>query len=1123
MKKIYLLICTLIFSVSVNAGIKTWVGSANGDWQWAANWSPQGYPGPTDDLIIENATVNLYGSAIVKSISLEGTAQLIVWGDASGNSVLSIPQPAQGYSAISMNTGTKLKVYATLNIGGGATANIPAGLDASDADITIQYGGKISIDRCQFGVYLSFGSTLTSDGTLEIGQQAAITSRGIYIDEGTLQNNSYGTIKIDNVQGPAMATFTSAKAAGLRNINNSGTINIGETGNITGAGISATDAAVTNSGSLHIDRATNGMQLTRGSLTNNGNSYLVTGNTTAVTGAGIVTSGTAITNSGNIRLNRTGGDGLQLTGGTLTNNGNINVGFLQMGVSGNLYSGNCGGIGIHTSGTIISNNYYIYLGTVAGNAMQMENASSFTNAGVITGDDPWNYNPYVTAVSGNSMVLKSSTFINAASGQYYAYNSTYSMTDSAIAISGSSHAENRGTFRTSGPQTGLSLDGTSDFKNFGSIETDGATRGLYLAGGSKFDNNAGGVIHFGWTSYAGGASLVYITGVGSAFTNKNALLVNQAVNGSAGIVIDQQGMLLNEAEGSVVVYGTGTGFEINTNGRVDNNGGILNLHDNNISLHANTGGQINNNGTLDIGDGTANSGTGIFIEGSNTRFNNQVSGEITVSRVATTNNGILVTTAALFLNNGKITWGSSSLAFPGATALRVNTGGVFDHHHQAYSILEFVNCAGDAIVSDATSSPTGSKLTLNGIIRFGAVTGRGFYNSDATYTFSNTGSWETMTGGKMNLQAKIDNTGSTSKLSNTDGTVTIGYAFSNSGIITNNGTVTNSGAFTNVSGGQVTNNGTWNMTGTFNNNAGGISKGSGTFQGSVFNNAGTVAPGNSPGCLKMSNGYLNQSSGTLDIEVNGKNTSCTDFDRLNVTGTATLGGALTVPFGGGYTGVYGDLITILKSTSLSGTFSSNNLPAGWNILYNYPATGDVTLNRGGLIPLTLLDFNVQKEGAKARASWTTSNEINTAYFELERGNTGSGFQRLATIPAVNTPGDHHYESVDALPLTGKNYYRLRMTDIDGQYTYSPVMSLNMDKVGTVISAIYPNPAKDIVHIAVTGNSNDLSIQIVSPDGKTIMSKQLTTPGIHELNVSVLPAGMYFIKTNYGETYRLVKK
>jgi hypothetical protein len=1123
MKKIYLLICTLVFSVTVNAGIKTWVGGANGDWQWAANWSPQGYPGPTDDLIIENATVNLYGSAIVKSISLEGTAQLIVWGDASGNSVLSIPQPGTGVSAISLNTGTKLKVYATLSIGGGATANIQAGLDASDADISIEYGGKITIDRCQFGVYLTFGSTLTNGGNLEIGQQAAITSRAIYMDEATLQNNGYGIIRIDNVQGPAIATFTSAKAAGLRNINNSGTIYIGETGNITGAGISATDAAVTNSGSLQIDRAANGMVLTRGSLTNNGNSYLVTGGTTAVTGAGIVTSGTAITNSGNIRLNRTGGDGLQLTGGTLTNNGNINLGFLQMGVAGNLYSGNCGGIGIHTNGTTLSNNYYIYLGTVAGNAMQMENASSFTNSGVITGDDAWTYNPYVTAVSGNTMVLKSSTFINAASGQYYAYNSTYSMTDSAIAMSGSSHVENRGTLRTSGPQTGLSLDGVSDFKNSGSLETDGATRGLYLAGGSKFDNNTGGIIHFGWTSYAGGASLVYITGIGSAFTNRNALLVNQAVNGSAGIIIDQQGKLLNEAEGSVVIYGTGTGFEINNNGRFDNDGGIIDLHDNNISLHANTGGQINNNGTLTIGNGTVNSGTGIFIEGSNTRFSNEASGEITVSRVAAANNGILVTTSALFLNNGKITWGSSSLAFPGATALRVVTGGTFDHHHQAYSILEFVNCSGDAIVSDATSSPTGSRLTLNGIIRFGAVTGRGFYNSDATYVFSNTGTFETTTGGKMNLQAKIDNTGSTSKLSNTDGTVTMGYPFSNSGIITNSGTVTNTGAFTNASGGLVTNNGTWNMTGAFNNNANSTSKGSGTFQGSVFNNAGTVAPGNSPGCLATANGYNNQSTGTLDIEVNGKTTACTNFDRLNVTGTAGLSGALKVTFGGGYTAAVGDVITILKSTALSGTFSSNNLPAGWNVLYNYPATGDVSLNRGGLIPLTLLDFNAEKAGEKAKLSWTTTDEINTDHFELQKSNDGTQFQKLATIPAMNTAGNHHYQFTDPLPLPGRSYYRLKMVDIDGQYTYSRIAPLDFGKTQTLISAIYPNPVKDIVNIAVSEEANNRFIQLISQDGKIILTKQLAARGVYQLDLSALSAGIYLVKTSTGEIYKLVKQ
>jgi hypothetical protein len=1112
MKKIYLLICTLVFSVTVNAQTKTFIAAHGSQWGDADNWSPLGLPGSGDRVIIDNnMSVYLDRPANVKCIALYNGASLVIEKPLT----IAVESPTFP-QAIYLAAGTTLEVTNTLNIGSGTTANIPTGLNinAFDANVIIKNGGVVTIDRCQTGAYIDGKLTVEPGGSLKIGQQAPVTANGIFLGVGDLVNN--GSILIDNVQGPAVATNTTS-LVGYRSVTNGGTLQIGNTGNVTGAGITTTDAVVTNSGNIIIDAANNGIQLTRGSISNTGN--IVIGSTTALTGSGIVTSGTTITNSYFMSIKSTEVDGMQLTGGTFNNNGDLHVGL------NNHVAGNCGGIGIHTNGTVINNNDYIDFGGITGNSMQLENASVFTNSGNIFGGSIFGGYPSVyTDIHGNLMLLDHSSFINTIAGQYYAYNSIgYNV--NGIVLNNSGYFENRGTLKIMGPRlTTLVLDGNSDFKNYGFLEAYyGLTRSLYVAGGSLFENNPGGSVHFGAT-LTNGISLAYITGTGSTLNNMGDLLVNYGDN--HGIEVTQNGSLLNNGATGVIRIDhiQQNGIEITGNGRLNNNAAIELNEITNIPLHVSGGNLSANSGPLSIGNTAANnSNTGILIEGANTVFRNDAPGQITVAHVAAAYNGIDVTTAALLRNSGTITWGTTTTAFGGAAALKVITGGSLDNRTGS-SALEFVNCSGDAIATDASGLAGGSSLIFNGAVRFGNITGRGIYNTNSNVVLLNRATFETMPNGKMNLQASISNSGPASVLTNNDGTVTFGYAFSNKGIITNGGTVTNTGAFANDPGGLVTNNGTWNMTGAFNNNANSTSKGSGTFQGSVFNNAGTVAPGNSPGCLKMSNGFLNQSTGTLDIEVNGKTTACTEFDRLNVTGTATLTGSkLKVTFGGGYTGVIGDKITILKSTVLSGTFSSNNLPADWTVLYNTPATGDVTLSRQAPLPLTLLDFNVQKEGEKAKAFWTTTSEVNTAYFELERSKTGSGFERLATIPAMNTAGDHHYESVDAFPAAGKNYYRLRMADLDGQYTYSPVVSLNMGKAGTAISAIYPNPVKDIVHIAVTGSTNDLLIQIVSLDGKTILSKQLSTRGIHDLNVSALAAGIYFIKTNSGEAYKLIKQ
>jgi hypothetical protein len=1211
MKKIYLLLCTLIFSATVNAQTKTFTGAHGSQWGDANNWEPLGFPNDQDMVIIDNhMTVYLDRPATVKCIALYNGASLVTQKPL----VIQV-ESATFPQAIFLGSGAKLEVANTLDIGGGATANIPTGININytNASVLISNGGRVSIDRCQTGVFINGNLSVGAGGSLKMGQQAPVTGKGILMDFGNIVN--YGTILIDNVQGPALATDIGS-LIGYRSITNGGTLQIGNIGTVAGAGITTTDAVINNSGNIIIDDATNGIQLTRGSLSSTGN--VVIGSTTAVMGSGIVTSGTAISNSLYMSIKSAQADGMQLTGGTFTNTGALHV-----GLNANV-TGNCGGIGIHTNGTVINSSNYIDFGGITGNGMQLENGSSLTNSGNIYGGGIFGGFPSVhTDIHGNLLVLDHSSFVNTATGEYYAYNSIgYNV--NGVILNNSSHIENRGTLRIMGPRsTTLLLDGNSDFRNYGYLESYyGLSRSLNVAGGSLFENNTGGSVHLGGTLLTSPLSIAYITGNGSSLSNMGEMLINGGAN--HGIELTQNGSLLNSGAGVIKMdHVQQNGIEITGNGRITNNADIELNEITNIPLHVsggnlsvnsgsfsignstannsrtgiliegantklqnNTGGQITidkiaagyndvqittggafqnnsgglitvlnasqngievnsqgqvtnsgtlelneianyplhgsgaamitNNGMIKVGNGTTNSRTGVFIEGTDTRFENNAAGQITINKTAAGYNGALVTTGAVFQNDGKITWGTSSAAFQGSAALQLLNNGVFDNRLPS-STLEFVNCTNDGIVCDLSS--TGSSLFLSGLLRFGNIGGRGIYNSDPNYGIASGGRFETMTGGKMNLQVGVF-LGSTGSLINTDGTVTLGLGFSNNGAITNNNVLTQSSTFFN--NGPVVNNGTWNNAGIFSNNTNGVCKGSGTFQGNLFkNNLGTVAPGNSPGCLAIATGY-NQSTGTLDIEVNGKTTACTQFDRLNVTGTATLSGALKVTFGGGYTGAIGDAITILKSTSLNGTFSSNNLPPGWSVLYNSPATGDVTIIRA-IVPLTLLDFNVQKEGEKAKAFWTTTSEVNTAYFELERSKTGSGFERIATIPAANTPGDHHYEFTDAFSAAGKNYYRLRMVDVDGQYTYSPVVSLNMGKAGTVISAIYPNPVKDIVHIAVAGNSNDLSIQIVSLDGKTVMNKQLTTAGIHDLNVSALPAGVYFIKTNNGEAYKLIKQ
>ena len=120
----------------------------------------------------------------------------------------------------------------------------------------------------------------------------------------------------------------------------------------------------------------------------------------------------------------------------------------------------------------------------------------------------------------------------------------------------------------------------------------------------------------------------------------------------------------------------------------------------------------------------------------------------------------------------------------------------------------------------------------------------------------------------------------------------------------------------------------------------------GTFNGNLVNQGGKLAPGHSPGATTVSGNYT-QNAGTLEIEIGG--TSAGQFDKLIVTGTATLGGALNLAVINGFVPQAGNSFDILDWSTRSGTFATLNLPGGgltWNTSQLY-VTG--VLSVGGLV------------------------------------------------------------------------------------------------------------------------------------------------------------------------------
>ena len=110
------------------------------------------------------------------------------------------------------------------------------------------------------------------------------------------------------------------------------------------------------------------------------------------------------------------------------------------------------------------------------------------------------------------------------------------------------------------------------------------------------------------------------------------------------------------------------------------------------------------------------------------------------------------------------------------------------------------------------------------------------------------------------------------------------------------------------------------------------------------------------------------------------------------------------------------------------------------------------------------------------------------------------------------PGD--YSFTDDHPASGANYYRLKMTDLEGNTIYSGIRSLDFNS-GTVKGLIlYPNPATDQLTISMPGITGTVELRIINATGSVLRTGQFSSTGLLRIPIGGLANGVYFIEVRH---------
>ena len=164
----------------------------------------------------------------------------------------------------------------------------------------------------------------------------------------------------------------------------------------------------------------------------------------------------------------------------------------------------------------------------------------------------------------------------------------------------------------------------------------------------------------------------------------------------------------------------------------------------------------------------------------------------------------------------------------------------------------------------------------------------------------------------------------------------------------------------------------------------------------------------------------------------------------------------------------------------------------------------------GVIPVTITDFAAQKINETVLLKWNATHETGFSQYEIERSTDGNVFNKIGNVAGRNL-ADYSFID-DRLPRKQLIYYRLKMLDIDGKFTYSKTIAVKLENYFSQ-ALVYPNPTSGNLNIRLAEQlESNSSIQVTDITGRIV--KQETTKGgtvSISLSVGSLPEGRYFIK------------
>lgn len=177
-----------------------------------------------------------------------------------------------------------------------------------------------------------------------------------------------------------------------------------------------------------------------------------------------------------------------------------------------------------------------------------------------------------------------------------------------------------------------------------------------------------------------------------------------------------------------------------------------------------------------------------------------------------------------------------------------------------------------------------------------------------------------------------------------------------------------------------------------------------------------------------------------------------------------------------------------------------------------------TLGSGeaGALPVTLISFQAEQSDNNVLLRWTTADEQNNSFFNVERSRNGELFESIATVAGqINSTTESSYQLIDPNPAIGINYYRLVDNSLSGDKNYSEIVLVRFKPSAKALP--YPNPIGigETINLQLSSATSNVEVQVFNMQGVSIPVSSSRLGRNLEMKIKVRQEGIYLLRVMEG--------